>query len=44
MAYSELAYFDNDYCAHCATRDDHLRLIVIRAAGYKRLKAARIIR
>jgi len=26
MLYSEAAYFDNNHCAHCATRDDYNRL------------------
>lgn len=28
--YSEMAYFDNNHCAHCAVRDEHLRLTRIR--------------
>lgn len=24
--YSEMAYFDNNHCAHCAAREEHLRL------------------
>ena len=26
MLYSEAAYFDGNHCAHCAARDEHLRL------------------
>lgn len=24
--YSEMAYFDGNHCAHCAARDEHMRL------------------
>lgn len=26
MLYSEAAYFDGNHCAHCATRDEHIRI------------------
>jgi hypothetical protein len=26
MIYAEAAYFEGNHCAHCATRDEHLRL------------------
>lgn len=26
MLYAEAAYFDGDYCAHVAAREEHLRL------------------
>lgn len=26
MLYSEAAYFDGNHCAHCAARDEHMRL------------------
>ena len=30
--YSERAYFDGDHCAHCAARDEFMRLARIRNA------------
>ena len=30
MPYSELAYFEGNHCAHCAARDESLRLANIR--------------
>jgi hypothetical protein len=37
MLYSEAAYFDNNHCAHCAARDEHLRLQRIRATALRAL-------
>lgn len=37
MLYSEAAYFDGNHCAHCAARDEHLRLVRIRTQAIKHL-------
>jgi len=37
MAYSERAYFDGDHCAHCAARDEFMRLARIRVSAIVRL-------
>ncbi len=48
--YAERAYFDNDACQHCATRDEHLRLERIAKrdrealAGLERRRGGRAIR
>lgn len=44
MNYSERAYFTTDACAHCAARDEHLRLERIerqriRAVAHKQWRA-----
>lgn len=36
-SYSEAAYFDGNHCAHCAARDEHLRLQHKRIEGHKAL-------
>lgn len=35
MIYSEMAYFDGNHCAHCATRDEAARLARIDREGRK---------
>lgn len=37
--YAERAYFDNDACAHCAARDEHLRLERIAKRNREALRA-----
>lgn len=37
MLYSEAAYFDGNHCAHCAARDEHLRLQRIRTTAIRAL-------
>lgn len=37
--YAERAYFDNDACHHCATRDEHLRLERIAKRNREALRA-----
>jgi hypothetical protein len=38
MLYSEAAYFDGNHCAHCAARDEHMRLQRIRALSIRALE------
>lgn len=33
VLYSEAAYFDGNHCAHCAARDEVMRLARIQAQG-----------
>lgn len=37
--YAERAYFDNDACHHCATRDEHERLQRIAATNRQALRS-----
>lgn len=37
MPYSERAYFDGDHCAHCAARDEFMRLARIRVLTIRAL-------
>lgn len=37
MPYSERAYFDGDHCAHCAARDEFMRLARIRVSAIRAL-------
>ena len=41
MPYSELAYFDGNHCAHCATRDEHKRLAGIRKRAFQHIERER---
>lgn len=35
--YSEMAYFDGNHCAHCAAREEHMRLQRIRVQAIRAL-------
>lgn len=37
MPYSERAYFEGDHCAHCAARDEFMRLARIQVAVIRAL-------
>ncbi len=44
MLYSEASYFDGNHCAHCATRDEHMRLQRKRIEAIKALDRRRSAR
>lgn len=44
MLYSEAAYFDGNHCAHCATRDEHKRIVRIRNDARKAFERRRSAR
>lgn len=44
MSYSERAYFEGDHCHHCASRDEHLRIVRIRNDARKAFERRRSAR